>query len=167
MITGHVGDVRNIGDVLWAGGLEMARSYWLVKSEPNQYAWEQLVEDGSTCWDGVRNYEARNNLASMKPMDLVFYYHSNEGKEVVGVARVVRPSYPDPTTDDDRWVVVDIEPVVAFKRAVSLAQIKADVELAEMALVKRGRISVVPVTRDEFRHILKLGGTRIPRRTAA
>ena len=145
----------------------MARSYWLMKSEPVKYSWDQLVLDGSTYWDGVRNYEARNNLASMKAGDLALYYHSNEGKEVVGVARVTAPSYPDPTTDDDRWVVVDIEPVVALTRPVSLAEIKADAELAEMALVKRGRISVVPVHGDEFRHILKLGATRIPRRRAA
>ena len=145
----------------------MARSYWLMKSEPVKYSWDQLVLDGSTYWDGVRNYEARNNLASMRPDDLVLYYHSNEGKEVVGVARVTSSSYPDPTTDDDRWVVVDIEPVVAFTRPVSLAEIKADAELAEMALVKRGRISVVPVQSDEFRRILKLGATRIPRRRAA
>ncbi len=141
----------------------MARSYWLVKSEPFKYAWDQLVADGSTYWDGVRNYEARNNLAAMKPGELVLYYHSNEGKEVVGVARVTRASYPDPTTDDDRWVVVDLEPVVPLERAVSLEEIKADKKLAGIALVKRGRISVVPVSRDEFQHVLKLGTTRVPR----
>jgi len=145
----------------------MARSHWLVKSEPSKYSWQQLVEDGSTYWDGVRNYEARNNLAAMKRDDLVLYYHSNEGKEVVGVARVTRPSYADPTTDDDRWVVVDIEPVVALEQPVGLAQIRSDPELSEMALLKRGRISVVPVTRDEFRRVLKLGATRIPQRGAA
>jgi predicted RNA-binding protein with PUA-like domain len=145
----------------------MARSYWLVKSEPFKYAWDQLVADGSTYWDGVRNYEARNNLAAMKPGELVLYYHSNEGKEVVGVARVTRASYPDPTTDDDRWLVVDIEPVVPLERAVSLKEIKADKDLAGIALVRRGRISVIPVSRNEFQHILKLGKTRIPRRRAA
>ncbi len=145
----------------------MARSYWLVKSEPFKYAWDQLVADGSTYWDGVRNYEARNNLAAMKPGELVLYYHSNEGKEVVGVARVTRASYPDPTTDDDRWLVVDIEPVVPLERAVTLKEIKADKDLAEIALVRRGRISVIPVSRNEFQHILKLGKTRIPRPRAA
>ena len=141
----------------------MARSYWLMKSEPFKYSWDQLVKDGETYWDGVRNYEARNNLASMKTGDLVLYYHSNEGKEVVGVARVTRACYPDPTTDDDRWVVVDIEPVVRFERAVSLKEIKADKKLGEIALVRRGRISVIPITTDEFRHIMKLGKTTLPR----
>jgi len=142
----------------------MARSYWLMKSEPFKYSWDQLVEDGSTYWDGVRNYEARNNLASMKNGDLVFYYHSNEGKEIVGVARVTGEARQDPTTQDDRWVVVDIEPVVPFKRPVTLAEIKADPKLADMALVRRGRISVVPVTTEEFRYVLKAGKTAIPRK---
>ena len=141
----------------------MARSYWLVKSEPFKYSWDQFVKDGSTYWDGVRNYEARNNLASMKKGDLVLYYHSNEGKEVVGVARVTGEAYPDPTTADDRWVVVDVEPVVPFKRFVTLAEIKADASLKEMALVRRGRISVIPLTTEEFRHVMKLGKTAIPR----
>jgi predicted RNA-binding protein with PUA-like domain len=91
----------------------MARAYWLMKSEPFKYPWEQLVRDGSTYWDGVRNYEARNNLAAMKKGDLALFYHSNEGKEVVGVAEIVKESYPDPTTDDERWVVVEISDVEA------------------------------------------------------
>ena len=141
----------------------MARSYWLVKSEPFKYAWDELVEDGSTYWDGVRNYEARNHLASMKKGDLALYYHSNEGKEVVGVARITRTAYQDPTTQDERWVVVDLEPVVPLKRPVTLAEIKADASLAEIQLVRRGRLSVVPVTKPEFQRILKLGKTSIPR----
>ena len=142
----------------------MARSYWLMKSEPFKYSWDQFVKDGSTYWDGVRNYEARNNLASMKVGDLVLYYHSNEGKEVVGVARVTGEAYQDPTTQDDRWVVVvDVAPVVPFKRFVTLAEIKADPDLPEIALVRRGRLSVVPVTTAEFRHVMKLGKTTIPR----
>jgi predicted RNA-binding protein with PUA-like domain len=145
----------------------MARSYWLMKSEPYKYSWDQLVKDGSTFWDGVRNYEARNNLAAMKVGDLVFYYHSNEGKEIVGLARVIRESYPDPTTDDDRWVVVDIEPVVPFKQPVTLKDVKADPALEDMALVRRGRISVIPVTTAEFRHIMKRGKTTVPRGKAA
>jgi predicted RNA-binding protein with PUA-like domain len=140
----------------------MARSYWLVKSEPAKYAWDRLVKDGSTCWDGVRNYEARNNLASMKRRDLVLYYHSNEGKEVVGVARVAAEAYPDPTATEEGWLAVDVEPVVPFARPVGLAQIKADPALRDMALVRRGRISVVPVSTPEFRHLLALGKTRIP-----
>ncbi|MFP6627699.1 MAG: EVE domain-containing protein [Myxococcota bacterium] len=142
----------------------MARGYWLMKSEPFKYSWDHLVKDGSTYWDGVRNYEARNNLAAMKKGDLALYYHSNEGKQVVGVVRVTGEAYPDPTTKDDRWVVVDVEPVVPFKRPVSLAEIKADSGLAEIALVRRGRLSVVPLTSAEFRHVMKLGKTTIPRR---
>ena len=142
----------------------MARGYWLMKSEPFKYSWDDLVKDGSTYWDGVRNYEARNNLAAMKKGDLALYYHSNEGKQVVGVVRVTGEAYPDPTTKDDRWVVVDVEPVVPFKRPVSLAEIKADSGLAEIALVRRGRLSVVPLTPAEFRHVMKLGKTTIPRR---
>ena len=137
-----------------------------MKSEPSKYSWDELVKDGSTYWDGVRNYEARNNLAAMRLFDQVFYYHSNEGKEIVGVAQVTRESYPDPTIDDDRWVVVDIEPVVPFERPVTLKDIKADPAFAEMALVRKGRISVVPVTSPEFRRILKLGKTKLPRAQA-
>ena len=137
----------------------MARSYWLVKSEPNKYSWDDLVRDGSTYWDGVRNYMARNNLQAMKKGDLALYYHSNEGKEVVGVARVIRESYPDPTTDDERWVVVDVEPVKAFVAPVTLAQVREDPELQEIAMLRYNRLSVVPITRPEFRHILKLGRT--------
>ena len=140
----------------------MSQGYWLVKSEPYKYSWAQLVADGRTYWDGVRNYEARNNLAAMKKGDLAFYYHSNEGKEVVGVARVVVESYQDPTTEDDRWVVVDVEPVVALAEPVSLATIKADEKLAEMSLVKRSRLSVVPVEKKHFQRILKLGKTKLP-----
>ena len=141
----------------------MARSYWLVKSEPFKYAWDELVKDGSTYWDGVRNYEARNNLASMRKGDLALYYHSNQGKEVVGVARITRTAYQDPTTKDERWAVVDLEPVVPLKRPVTLAEIRADASLAEIQLLRRGRLSVVPVTKPEFQRVLKLGKTSIPR----
>lgn len=140
----------------------MPRRYWLMKSEPFKYSWEELVGDGRTYWDGVRNYEARNNLAAMKRGDLAFYYHSNEGKEIVGIAEIVKESYPDPTTDDERWVVVDIEPRVAFSDPVSLATIKADPKLSEIQLVKRGRLSVVPITAAEFRHVARLGKTKVP-----
>ncbi len=140
----------------------MARAYWLIKSEPFKYAWDQLVADGKTWWDGVRNYEARNNLASMKKGDLALYYHSNEGKEVVGIAEIVGEAYPDPTADDPQWVVVDVAPVVPFTESVSLATIKADPALADIALVRRSRLSVVPITAAEFRHIAKLGRTKVP-----
>lgn len=142
----------------------MAPAYWLMKSEPFKYAWDDLVRDGSTCWDGVRNYEARNNLAAMKRGDLALYYHSNEGKEVVGVVEVVKESYPDPTTDDERWVVVEIAPRAAFREPVSLGTIKADPRLSEIQLVRRGRLSVVPLSAVEFKHILELGKTVLPAR---
>ena len=140
----------------------MARGYWLIKSEPNKYAWDDLVRDGKTYWDGVRNYEARNNLAAMKEGDLAFYYHSNKGKEIVGIAEIVASAYPDPTADDETWVVVDVAPRVAFTEPVSLAEIKQDPKLTEIQLVKRGRLSVVPVAPAEFRHIARLGKTTIP-----
>jgi predicted RNA-binding protein with PUA-like domain len=133
-----------------------------MKSEPFKYSWDQLVEDGRTYWDGVRNYEARNNLAAMKKGDLALYYHSNVGKEVVGIAEIVGEAYQDPTTKDDRWVVVDVAPVVPFTEPVTLATIKADPKLEEIALVRRGRLSVVPITPREFRHVAKLGRTKVP-----
>ena len=133
-----------------------------MKSEPYKYSWDDLVRDGRTYWDGVRNYEARNNLAAMKVGDLAFYYHSNKGKEVVGIVEIVASSYPDPTADDETWVVVDVAPRVAFKEPVSLATIKQDPKLEEFQLVRRGRLSVVPVTTAEFRYVAKLGKTKIP-----
>ena len=139
----------------------MPPKHWLMKSEPNKYSWDEFVKDGRTYWDGVRNYEARNNMQAMKKGDLVLYYHSNLGKEVVGVAKIVGESYPDPTTEDDRWVVVDLSPVVELNEPVTLAQVKADPKLTEMQLVTRGRLSVVPVTAAEFKYILKLGKTKI------
>lgn len=141
-------------------------AHWLMKSEPFKYAWDDLVRDGSTFWDGVRNYEARNNLAAMKKGDLALYYHSNEGKEVVGIVEIVKESYPDPTTDDERWVVVEIAPLVAFREPVSLGTIKVDPKLSEIQLVRRGRLSVVPLTAAEFKHILALGKTALPTRKA-
>jgi predicted RNA-binding protein with PUA-like domain len=140
----------------------MARKYWLVKSEPAKYSWDHLVGDGSTYWDGVRNPQARNNLQKMGVDDLVLYYHSQDGKEVVGVSRVTRTAYPDPTTEDERWVVVDLAPVCPLARPVTLAQIKADPALAEMPLIRQSRLSVMPVRAPEFRRVLKLGGTRLP-----
>lgn len=140
----------------------MARGYWLVKSEPYKYSWDDFVRDGQTYWDGVRNYEARNNLAAMKRGDLALYYHSNKGKEVVGIAEVVGEAYPDPTADDPRWVVVDLAPCRPFAEPVSLATIKADPELEGIALVRRSRLSVVPLTAGELRHIARLGRTAVP-----
>jgi len=141
----------------------MARSYWLVKSEPSAYSWDDLVEDGSTYWDGVRNAQARNNLRAMRVGDLALYYHSNVGKEVVGVARVTRTAYQDPTTEDDRWVVVDLVPVQPLAESVGLAQIKGDAKLAGIPLVTHSRLSVMPIEKRAFDRILKLGKSRLRR----
>ena len=136
----------------------MARAHWLVKSEPFKYSWDDLVEDGSTCWDGVRNAEARNHLRAMRNEDLVLFYHSNQGKEVVGVARVTREAYPDPTTDDERWVVVDLAPLRPLARPVSLAEIKGDAALAGIPLVTRSRLSVMSLPKKAFDRILRKAG---------
>jgi predicted RNA-binding protein with PUA-like domain len=132
-------------------------NYWLVKSEPEKYSWERLNKEGRTFWDGVRNYQARNNLREMKEGDLVLFYHSQEGKEVVGIAKVVKESYQDPTTTDPNWVVVDIAPVEALKKPVTLEQIKADEKLQNIHLVRQGRLSVMGLKREEFDHIVALG----------
>lgn len=131
--------------------------YWLVKSEPYKYSWDDLVNDGSTYWDGVRNYQARNNLKEMKKGDQVLYYHSNEGKEVVGIAKVTKEFYQDPTIDDDRWVVVDIEPVKKLNTPVTLAEIKNRKSLQKIPLVTHSRLSVMPVTKKDFDTIVKMG----------
>jgi predicted RNA-binding protein with PUA-like domain len=131
--------------------------HWLVKSEPFKYSWEKFNKDGRTFWDGVRNYQARNNLREMKEGDLVLFYHSNEGKEIVGIAKVVKEAYPDPTTDDTNWVVVDLAPVEALKTPVTLEQIKADPKLQDIGLLRQGRLSVMGVKREEFDYILALG----------
>jgi predicted RNA-binding protein with PUA-like domain len=133
-------------------------SYWLVKSDPFKYSWEQLVKDKQTFWDGVRNYAARNNLKAMQKGDEVFFYHSNEGVEIVGIAKVAKTFYQDPTTDDPNWVVVDLKPVRKLKKPVTLAQIKADKRLVDMALVRLGRLSVQPVTEKEWKIVLELAG---------
>lgn len=130
--------------------------YWLVKSEPFKYSWDKFNKDGRTFWDGVRNYQARNNLRDMKEGDLVLFYHSNEGKEVVGIARVVKESYQDPTTEDPAWLVVDLVPVETLKHPVSLAQIKSDAELQNIGLIRQGRLSVISLKREEFDRILTL-----------
>ena len=136
-------------------------AHWLVKSEPYKYPFEQLAKDKRTTWDGVRNFEARNNLRAMKKGDLVLFYHSNEGKEIVGVAKVVREAYADPTAEGEDWSVVDIAPLKALKTPVTLATIKSDEELAEMQLLRRSRLSVVPVTPAQFARVLSLSGTKV------
>lgn len=131
--------------------------HWLVKSEPFKYSWEKFNKDGRTFWDGVRNYQARNNLREMREGDLVLFYHSNDGKNVVGIAKVVKEFYQDPTTDDTNWVVVDLAPVEALKNPVSLEQIKAEESLKDISLVKQGRLSVMPLRAAEFDKILEMG----------
>lgn len=133
-------------------------AYWLVKSEPSVYSWQQLVKDGKTTWDGVRNYAARNHLKAMKKGDLVLYYHSNEGVEIVGIAEILREHYPDPTTDEEAWVTVDIKPVKALNTPVSLKQIKQHPRFSNMALIKIGRLSVQPVKEEEWKGIMELAG---------
>lgn len=136
-------------------------AYWLIKSEPFKYSWNQFVQDKKTFWDGVRNYAARNNLRAMKKGDLAFFYHSNEGLEIVGIAEVVKTAYQDPTTEDTAWLAVDFKPRKALKSPVSLQQIKAHTLLKNMELVRLSRVSVSAVSDAEFTEILKLGGTSL------
>jgi predicted RNA-binding protein with PUA-like domain len=131
--------------------------HWLVKSEPVKYSWKKFNKDGRTFWDGVRNYQARNNLREMKEGDLVLFYHSNDGKEVVGIAKVVKEFYQDPTTQDPNWVVVELAPVETLKKPVTLEVIKADEQLKDVGLVRQGRLSVMGLKREEFDRILELG----------
>lgn len=135
-------------------------AHWLIKSEPAKYSWDKLVEDKQTFWDGVRNYAARNNLKAMKKGDEVFFYHSNEGLEIVGIAKVAKEAYQDPTTEDANWVVVDFKPVKKLKKPVSLASIKSDERLKNIALVRLSRLSVCSITDEEWNIILELGDTK-------
>ncbi len=134
--------------------------YWLVKQEPEKYPWAQFVKDKGTYWDGVRNYQARNNLRTMKKGDLVMYYHSVSEKAVVGVAKVTTEAYPDPTAKEEGWCVVDLKPVKAMVESVTLEQIKTDPKLVEIALIKQSRLSVMPLRAAEFKRILQLGKTK-------
>ncbi|MBP6686899.1 MAG: EVE domain-containing protein [Lacibacter sp.] len=133
-------------------------AHWLIKSEPFKYSWDQFVKDKQTFWDGVRNYAARNNLRDMKKGDEVFFYHSNEGLEIVGIAKVAKEAYQDPTTDEDAWLVVDFKPVRKLKKPVTLAQMKTDNRLANMDLLRLGRLSVGKVTDAEWDVVLELAG---------
>ena len=135
-------------------------NYWLVKSEPFKYSWEQFVKDKKAVWDGVRNYAARNNMRAMKKGDLVFFYHSNEGLAIVGIAKVVKEAYQDPTTDDTAWSVVEIAPFKALKRPVTLAEIKSDKQLASMQIIKLSRLSVSAVKPEEFDRVVALSETK-------
>lgn len=131
--------------------------YWLVKSEPSAYAWTDLVRDGRTAWTGVRNYTARNNLRAMRVGDEVFFYHSVEGKSIVGLATVTKTAFPDPTTKEDAWVAVELAPLKALGTPVTLEQIKAEPRLKEIGLVRQGRLSVMPLQPAEAALIKKLG----------
>ena len=131
-------------------------NYWLIKSEPFKYSWDQFVKEGQTFWDGVRNYAARNNLRAMKKGDLVLWYHSNEGLEIVGIAKVVKEAYQDSTTDNEAWVVVDVKPHKKLKKPVSLVDIKADKRFQNMDLVRLGRLSVQTVKDDEWKIIMEM-----------
>lgn len=134
----------------------MARSYWLVKQEPTKYSFDQLVKEKRTVWDGVRNYQARNNLKAMKAGDRVLFYHSVVGTAVVGIAEVAREAYPDPKVGDEGWVVVDLIPVRALKRPVTLEEIKAEPSLSDIALIRQSRLSVMPLPREAFDKIVSL-----------
>jgi predicted RNA-binding protein with PUA-like domain len=135
-------------------------NYWLVKSEPSVYSWEQLVKDKNTIWDGVRNYAARVHLRAMKKGDDVLFYHSNEGMEILGIAKVEKEAYQDPTTKDERWVAVNLKHFKKLKIPVNLMQIKNDKRLQEMALVRIGRLSVQPVSEKEWKVIMEMAGEK-------
>jgi predicted RNA-binding protein with PUA-like domain len=136
-------------------------NYWLVKQEPEDFSWDAFVKDGRTAWTGVRNFQARNNLRAMEKGDLVLFYHSGTGKEIVGIARVSEEAYPDGTATEGDWSSVDLEPLKPFKQPVPLAEIKANPALKKMKLVRQSRLSVMPVTFVEFHRILKLGQTEV------
>jgi predicted RNA-binding protein with PUA-like domain len=132
-------------------------NYWLVKSEPFKYSWEQFLKDKRTFWDGVRNYQARNNLRAMKKDDTVLFYHSNEGLAVMGIAKVVKESYRDPTTEDPQWAAVDLAPVETFKTPVTLGEMKQDKRLQNIGLIRQAQLSVMPLTKEEFEAIAAKG----------
>lgn len=131
-------------------------NYWIIKSEPFKYSWDQMVEDGWTYWDGVKNYQARNNLRDMQIGDYCLFYHSNKGLEIVGITKVIKEAYQDPTTEDERWVAVDVEAVKPLKNPVSLKTMKATEELSDMGMLRQGRLSVIPLSKEHFDIIMEL-----------
>jgi len=137
-------------------------AFWLVKSEPDAFSWAQQVEHGVEPWTGVRNFQARKNLATMRTGDRAFFYHSNIGREIVGVVEVVREAYPDPTADEGNWICVDMRAVGPMPRPVTLAEMKADESLMDFALIRQSRLSVVPVSDAHWAHLCALGGWREP-----
>lgn len=138
----------------------MAKNHWLVKSEPESYSWADFVKDGRTAWTGVRNFQARNNLRAMKQGDSVLFYHSVSEKQIVGIARVQKEFYPDPTAKEGDWSCVDLVPVKALKNSVTLKKIKSDKTLKEISIIRQSRLSVTPLTEIQFKRLLELGGTR-------
>lgn len=140
-----------------AGAKKTAKTFWLVKQEPEDYSWNDLVKDRKTAWTGVRNFQARNNLRQMHVGDAVLFYHSGKEKSVVGVAEVAKAAYPDPTADDPTWIAVDIRPVKPLSQPVSLADIRANAKLNDLLLVRQSRLSVMPVAEGEFETIVKMG----------
>lgn len=135
-------------------------AYWLVKSEPHKYSWDMMVKDGRTHWDGVRNHQAAINLKAMQVGDKAFFYHSNEGKEIVGIVEIVRTAYPDPSDPAARFVMVDVAPIRPVKRAVTLAEMKAEPSLADLALIRQSRLSVVPVSDAHWAIICGMAGEK-------
>jgi len=136
------------------------KRYWLVKQEPEDYSWNDLVRDGITQWTGVRNFQARNNLRQMQAGDAVFFYHSGKEKSIVGIAQVAKAAYPDPTADDPAWIAVDIKPVKPLSRPVALVDIRANSKLSNLLLIRQSRLSVMPVTKQEFEEIVRMGGKK-------
>jgi len=141
----------------------MTRSYWIVKQEPQDYSWTDFIREERTAWTGVRNFQARNHLRAMRKGDFTLFYHSGTEKQLVGIARVAREAYPDPTASDGDWSCVDLVPVCSLATAVALPTIRADAKLAQLALVRQSRLSVLPVTPTEFRRLLQLAGSRLPK----
>jgi predicted RNA-binding protein with PUA-like domain len=141
----------------------MTKQKFLIKSEPYKYSFADLIRDGKTAWDGVRSFEARNNLRAMKRGDLLLFYHSNEGKEVVGIAEVSKTAYPDPTAPGEDWSVIELRPVCALREAVTLDAIRKEPRLKDIALLRKSRVSVVPVSSEEFALVLQMGQTSLPR----
>ncbi|HEY8203675.1 MAG TPA: EVE domain-containing protein [Pyrinomonadaceae bacterium] len=136
------------------------KNHWLVKQEPEDYSWDDLVRDGKTAWTGVRNFQARNNLRDMKAGDTVLFYHSGKEKSVVGIAEVAKAAYPDPTADDESWIAVDIKPLKRLAKAVTLADIGANPKLRDLLLLRQSRLSVMPVSKTEFDEIVKMSGRK-------
>jgi predicted RNA-binding protein with PUA-like domain len=137
----------------------MSKNYWLVKQEPEAYSWDDFVQDGGTTWTGVRNFQARNNLRAMKKGDVVFFYHSVSEKRVVGIAKVAKEHYPDKTAEEGDWSVVDLQPVKALKKPVTLDDLKNDPVLKEMPLIRQSRLSVLPLTEKQAKRLLELAAT--------